>query len=161
MELPHQGLILQVPHGNVTVGAAGEAHFRVGRDGQRVAGRRIRGQFGLDARCGTSEIPDGQVGRFTTNDQRPTIGQKLHRADVVVPLLQIGKQKRELACFTVGFRNKITKRTRQSNCETGFLLPGWEMSHALTQPLPPVYTYLVGFEIVTAHTTSPWLRELI
>lgn len=35
------------------------------------------------------------------------------------------------------------------------------MSHTFTQPFPPVYTYLVGLEIVTAHTTSPWLNVLI
>lgn len=35
------------------------------------------------------------------------------------------------------------------------------MSHTLTQPLPPVYTYLVGFDIVTAHTTSPCASVLI
>lgn len=29
------------------------------------------------------------------------------------------------------------------------------MSQILTQPLPPVYTCRVGFEMVTAHTTSP------
>lgn len=40
-------------------------------------------------------------------------------------------------------------------------MPGWEMSQTLTQPLPPVYTYLVGLEMVTAHTTSPWDSVLI
>ena len=51
--------------------------------------------------------------------------------------------------------------TRQSSWETGLLLPGWLMSQTLTQPFPPVYTCLVGLLIVTAHTTSPWLRVLI
>ena len=40
-------------------------------------------------------------------------------------------------------------------------VPPCPISQTLTHPLPPVYTYLVGFEIVTAHTTSPWLRVLI
>lgn len=51
--------------------------------------------------------------------------------------------------------------TRQSSWETGLLLPGWLMSQTFTQPLPPVYTCLVGLLMVTAHTTSPWLRVLI
>ena len=55
----------------------------------------------------------------------------------------------------------LKRHTKQSNCETGLLLPGWLISHTLTQPLPPVYTYLVGLLIVTAQTTSPWFRVLI
>jgi hypothetical protein len=45
--------------------------------------------------------------------------------------------------------------TRQSSWDTGLLEMGWLISHTFTQPLPPVYTYLVGLLIVTAHTTSP------
>jgi len=88
LELAHQRLVLQVPNGNVAVAAAAEAHLRVGTDGERVARRRRRGQLGLDARRGRRQVPDGQVARLPTHDQRPTVRQQLHRADVVVPLLQ-------------------------------------------------------------------------
>lgn len=37
LELSHQRLVVQVPHGNVTVGTAAEADLRVGRDGQCIA----------------------------------------------------------------------------------------------------------------------------
>lgn len=87
LELSHQRLVVQVPHGNVAIAAAREAHLRVGTDGQRVAGRSRRGEFSLDSRCRTRQIPDGQVRCFPADDQRPAVRQELHRADVVVTLL--------------------------------------------------------------------------
>lgn len=33
---------------------------------------------------------------------------------------------------------QVTLLTKQSSWLTGLLLPGWEISHTLTQPLPPV-----------------------
>lgn len=56
---------------------------------------------------------------------------------------------------------KLINPTKQSNWLTGLLLPGCEMSQTLTHPLPPVYTYLVGFDMVTAQTTSPCDNVLI
>ena len=35
---PHQRLVVQVPHGDVAIAAAGEADLGVGADGQGVAG---------------------------------------------------------------------------------------------------------------------------
>ena len=39
LELPDQGLVVQIPHCDVPVAAAAEAHLAVGADGQCVAGR--------------------------------------------------------------------------------------------------------------------------
>lgn len=69
LELPHQRLVVQVPHGNVAIAAAREAYLRVGTDGQRVTGRSCRGEFSLDSRRRTRQIPDGQVRCFTADDQ--------------------------------------------------------------------------------------------
>lgn len=38
LELAHQRLVMDVPHSNVAVRAAGETKLIVGRNGQRVAG---------------------------------------------------------------------------------------------------------------------------
>lgn len=58
LELAHQRLIVQIPNGDVAVAAAREAHLRVGTDGQCVARGGGRCQFGFDARCGTSQVPN-------------------------------------------------------------------------------------------------------
>jgi hypothetical protein len=39
LELPNQGLVVQVSHSNIAIAAAREADFGVGADGQGVAGR--------------------------------------------------------------------------------------------------------------------------
>lgn len=57
---PHQRLVVQVPHGNVAVAAAGEADLRVRADGQGVAGGGRGRQLRLDARGWGGQIPDGQ-----------------------------------------------------------------------------------------------------
>lgn len=62
-------------------------YLGVGADGERVAGGRGRGEFSSHARRGRGQVPDGQVGRLAAHDQRATVRQQLHRADVVVALL--------------------------------------------------------------------------
>lgn len=39
---PDQRLVVQVPHSDVAVAAAGEAHLGVGANGERIARRRGR-----------------------------------------------------------------------------------------------------------------------
>lgn len=84
---PDEGLVVQVPHGDVAVAAAREAHLGVGADGQRVARRRRRRQLGLDARRGRRQVPDGQRAGLATHDQRAAVRQQLAGADVVIPVL--------------------------------------------------------------------------
>lgn len=91
LELPHQRLVVQVPHGDVAVAAAAEAHLRVGADGQGVAGGRARRQFGLDAGRRTGQVPNRQVAGLAAHYQRPSVRQKFHGSDVVVPLLKTHK----------------------------------------------------------------------
>ena len=51
LELPDQGLVVEIPHCDVPVGAAAKAHLAVRADGQRVviAGGAWPGQVCLDA----------------------------------------------------------------------------------------------------------------
>jgi len=84
---PDERLVVQVPHGDVAVAAAGEAHLGVGADGQRVAGGRRRRQLRLDAGRGRGQVPDGQRARLAAHDQRAAVGQQAAGADVVVPVL--------------------------------------------------------------------------
>lgn len=84
---PDQGLVVQVPDGDVAVAAAREAHLGIGADGQRVAGGRRRRQLGLDARRGRRQVPDGQSAGLAPHDQRAPVRQQLARADVVIPVL--------------------------------------------------------------------------
>lgn len=86
MELPDLGLIVNVPDGDRTVGAAAEADLTVWTDRERVAGRRLRGQFGLDARRGRAEVPDGDHACFATDDQCAVVRQQFAGSDVVVAL---------------------------------------------------------------------------
>ena len=60
LELPHQGLVVKIPHRDVPVAAAAEAHLAVRADGQRVAGGSGTGELSLDARGGGGEVPDGE-----------------------------------------------------------------------------------------------------
>ena len=50
LELTHEFLVVQVPHGDVAVRTTTEADLRIGTDGQSVAGWRRRLQLGLNAR---------------------------------------------------------------------------------------------------------------
>ena len=74
---PDQGLVVQVPHGDVAVAAAGEADFGVGADGQRVAGGRRGGELSLDAGRGGGQVPDGERAGLPPNDQRAAVGEQL------------------------------------------------------------------------------------
>lgn len=84
---PNEGLVVQVPDGDVPVAAAGEADFGVGADGQGVARRGRGGELRLDAGRLRSQIPDGQCAGLTSDDQCAAIGQQLTGADVVIPVL--------------------------------------------------------------------------
>lgn len=69
LELSNQNLVVQIPHGDVTVAAATEADFRVRRDGQRVACRRRGGQFRFDPRRRAGQVPDDQLPRLASDYQ--------------------------------------------------------------------------------------------
>lgn len=76
-QLPDEGLVVQVPHDDVAVAAAGETDLVVWTDGQRVA-RRSRGrQLCLDARSGRGQVPDGQGAGFTSDYQSSPIWEEL------------------------------------------------------------------------------------
>lgn len=49
---------MEIPDGDVSIGAAGEADLGVGADGQSVARRRRGGQLSLDPWSGRGQIPD-------------------------------------------------------------------------------------------------------
>ena len=84
---PHQRLVVQVPHSDVAVAAAGEADLGVRTDGQGIAGGRRGGQLRLDARRGCRQVPDGQGAGFTAHNQTPAVRQQLAGTNVVVPVL--------------------------------------------------------------------------
>ena len=92
LELPDQGLVVQVPDRDVAVTAAAEAHLGVGADGQRVAGRGRAGELRLDAGVGGRQVPDGQGAGLAPHHQGAAVGQQLDGADVVLPLqtVQLG-----------------------------------------------------------------------
>lgn len=78
---------MKVPHGDVSVTAAGETHLSVGADGECVTGRRGGGQFGFDARCLGGKIPDGESAGLPSDNKSATVRQQLTGADVVIPVL--------------------------------------------------------------------------
>lgn len=88
---PDQRLVVQIPHSDVPVAAAGEAHLGVGADGQRVARRRRRRQLRLNPGRGRGQVPDGQRAGLAPHDQRPAIWEQAARADVVVSVLMTHK----------------------------------------------------------------------
>lgn len=100
LELPDQSLIVQIPHGNITITATAKAHLRVGADGQCIASGGCGSQLGLNTWRGTGQIPDGQIGRLPTHNQRPSVRQELHRPNVVVRL-----QAHQLTDRLLGIRN--------------------------------------------------------
>ena len=65
---PHQRLVVQVPHSDVAVAAAGEADLGVRADGQGVAGGGRRRQLCLDAWGGSRQVPDGQRTGFPSHN---------------------------------------------------------------------------------------------
>lgn len=91
-QLPDEGLIVEVPHYDVAVAAAGETDLVVRTDGQRVARRSGGRQLSLDARCGRGQVPYRQSAGFTPHYEGPSIWEELAGADVVVSVL-IGRQR--------------------------------------------------------------------
>jgi len=67
LELSYERLILQVPHGDVSIAATAEADLGIRRDRQGVTRRCRGGQFGLDPRRWTRQIPDAQLTSLTAN----------------------------------------------------------------------------------------------
>uniref|UniRef100_A0A2D4MH97 Uncharacterized protein n=1 Tax=Micrurus spixii TaxID=129469 RepID=A0A2D4MH97_9SAUR len=86
LELPDQCLVVEIPDGNVSVAAAGEAHFGVWADGQGIAGRGRRGQFCLDSGGGGSQIPNGEGAGLPPNNQRVPVWKEFAGTDVVIPV---------------------------------------------------------------------------
>lgn len=77
---------MQVPNGDVSVGAAGEADFWVGGDGEGVACGSHRIQLALDPGGGAAQVPDGEGGRFATHDEGPAVWQEFAGPNIIVPV---------------------------------------------------------------------------
>ena len=84
---PHQRLVVQVPHGDVAVTAAGEADLGVGADGQGVAGGGRGRQLCLDAWGWSGQVPNGQSAGFPSHYQSAAIGEQFAGTDVVISIL--------------------------------------------------------------------------
>ena len=85
LELPDQGLVVEIPHCDVPVAAAAEAHLAVRADGQGVAGRGRAGHFSFDSRSWRRQVPDRNCACFSSHHQGSAVRQELDAADVVVP----------------------------------------------------------------------------
>lgn len=96
--LPDKRLVLEVPHHDVAVAAAGEADFGVRADGQGVAGGGRGGQLGLDPGRGGRQVPDGEGAGFPTDDKAPSVRKQLAGPDVVLSVLRSGKRIRRGPC---------------------------------------------------------------
>lgn len=83
---------MEVPHGDVSIRAAGEAHLGVGANGERVAGRSGGSELRLYARRLRGQVPNGQRAGLTSHDEGAAVGQQLAGTDVVVPVLEEEKQ---------------------------------------------------------------------
>lgn len=95
VELPDLRLIVNVPDRDRTVRAAAEAHLTVRTDGERIAGRRLRCEFGLDARRGRAEIPDWDYARLTADDQRTIVRQQFAGSNVIITLQTLERADRQ------------------------------------------------------------------
>ena len=74
----------QVPHGDISIRAAGVAQLGVLRHGQCVTGRRVARERSLD--FGHSvEVPDGELVRLSAHNQRLPVRQQFAGANVAVP----------------------------------------------------------------------------
>lgn len=104
---PNESLVVQVPNGDVSIAAAGEADFGVRADGQGVARRGRGGQLRLDARRLGGQIPDGQRAGFASNDQCAAIRQQLTGADVVIPVLLHRGQSKSIRVQVSGARKRF------------------------------------------------------
>ena len=67
LKLSDKCLILQVPYSDIAIAATAEADLRIGRDRQSVTRRCRRGQFSLDSRRGTCQIPNAQLAGLSAN----------------------------------------------------------------------------------------------
>lgn len=85
---PNEGLVMEVPHSDVSIRAAGEADLGVRAYGQCVAGRSRGSELGLYARRLWGQVPDGQRAGFATHYQGAAVRQQLAGADVIVPVLE-------------------------------------------------------------------------
>lgn len=85
---------MEVPHGDVSIGAAGEADLGIGADGQSIAGRSRGSELSLDAGRLRGQIPDGQRARLAADDQGAAVGQQLAGADVIVSVLEKIKERK-------------------------------------------------------------------
>ena len=97
LELSDKSLVVQIPDCNVSIAATTETHFRVGTDGQGVAGGGAAGQLRLDTRIGGGQVPDGQGARLSSNHQSSSIGKKFNAANVVISCQTIQLRHRSLA----------------------------------------------------------------
>ena len=85
LKLLDQLLIVHIPDGDVAVRAAAEADLRVGRDGERVAGGRLRAELALDARRRIGrQVPYADRVRLAAHNECATVGQQLATAYVAV-----------------------------------------------------------------------------
>ena len=86
LELSDQSLVVKIPDCNVAITAAAEADLGVGADGESIASWSCAGQLSLDARVGSSQVPDRQCAGFSSNHKSSSIRQQLDASDVVLPL---------------------------------------------------------------------------
>lgn len=84
---PHQRLVVQVPHGNVAITAAGEADLGVRAYGQGIAGGGRGCQLCLDAWGGSRQVPNGQSTGFPSHYESAAIREQFAGTDVVIPVL--------------------------------------------------------------------------
>lgn len=84
LELSDKGLVVEVPDGDVSIGAAGEADLGVRADGQCVTGGSRRSEFCLYSGCLGGQVPDGQRAGLATHYQGAAVRQQLAGADVIV-----------------------------------------------------------------------------
>lgn len=122
---------MEVPHGNISITAAGEADFGVGADGQGVARRRRGGELSFDTRRLRGQIPDGQRAGLASHDQCAAIGQQLTRADVVIPvLLHTGHKSQSMRArgqaASGRFRKKAVAKGRKEKKKTTVITNQYE-----------------------------------
>lgn len=95
LELPHQHLTVQVPHGNVAIAAAPEADLGVRADGQGISGGGC--QLCFDAPGWSCQVKDGQGTGFPFNNYGWTIREQFIATDVVIPVQTVQLGDRSLA----------------------------------------------------------------
>ena len=79
------------------------SHLGVGRDGERVAGGRLRAQLALDAGRGRRrQVPDADGARLAAHDQGAPVRQQLAAADVAVAVEAVELVERACLVVVVG-----------------------------------------------------------